>query len=47
MSDFDIPNEVRERTGDQHDELRLFKPPFEFDLHPYVREYLVDTGVVG
>ena len=32
---------------EQHTELRSFTPPFEFDLHPYVRDYLVDAGVVG
>ena len=30
----------------QHTELRSFSPPFEFELHPYVREYLVDAGVL-
>jgi len=30
----------------QHAELRSVSPPFEFDLHPSVREYLVDAGVL-
>jgi len=29
---------------DQHEELRLFEPPFERAFHPYVRAYLADAG---
>jgi len=32
---------------DQHDGLRVFSPPFDgIDLHPYVRAYLADAGVL-
>jgi colanic acid biosynthesis protein WcaH len=30
---------------DQHEELRLFRPPFEREFHPYVRAYLADAGL--
>jgi len=30
---------------DQHADLQVFHPPFaDLDLHPYVRQYLVDAG---
>lgn len=33
---------------DQHDALEWFDPPFEgLELHPYVRQYLVDAGLLG
>jgi len=31
---------------DQHADLRVFEPPIEIELHPYVREYLGDAGVL-
>ena len=31
---------------DQHADLQVFEPPFEIDLHPYVRQYLEDAGVM-
>ncbi len=31
---------------DQHDELRLFEPPFERTLHPYVQAYLADAALL-
>lgn len=32
----------------QHDALRTFAPPFDgLDLHPYVRAYLADAGLVA
>jgi colanic acid biosynthesis protein WcaH len=31
---------------DQHAQLRVFEPPFELDLHPYVATYLEDAGVI-
>lgn len=32
---------------DQHDALRTFAPPFDgIDLHPYVRAYLADAGLI-
>jgi len=31
---------------DQHEELRLFEPPFEQEFHPYVRAYLDDAGLL-
>ncbi|MFB6101241.1 MAG: GDP-mannose mannosyl hydrolase [Haloplanus sp.] len=30
---------------DQHAELRIFEPPFDADLHPYVEAYLRDAGL--
>lgn len=33
---------------DQHDALRTFAPPVEdVDLHPYVRAYLADAGILA
>jgi colanic acid biosynthesis protein WcaH len=29
---------------DQHEELRLFRPPFDREFHPYVQAYLADAG---
>jgi colanic acid biosynthesis protein WcaH len=35
-------------TDTQHADLRWFEPPFEsIDLHPYVRKYLVDAGLLA
>jgi colanic acid biosynthesis protein WcaH len=31
---------------DQHADVGVFAPPFPFELHPYVRAYLVDAGVI-
>jgi len=30
---------------DQHADLRVFEPPIEIELHPYVREYLEAAGL--
>ena len=36
------------RPDDQHETFEWFEPPFEgLDLHPYVRAYLADAGLVG
>ncbi|MDX1747289.1 MAG: NUDIX domain-containing protein [Halobacteriales archaeon] len=34
------------RTDDQHGAFEWFDPPVEFDLHPYVRDYLADAGML-
>ena len=35
------------RPDDQHAEIRTFQPPFDgLDLHPYIREYLRDAGLL-
>jgi len=38
------PRADRLDPDDQHDELRVFEPPFP-DFHPYVEAYLRDAGV--
>jgi colanic acid biosynthesis protein WcaH len=38
------PESARFSPDDQHDDLRVFEPPFP-DLHPYVEAYLRDAGL--
>lgn len=44
---FEVTTEEEELApDDQHADLRIFEPPIEIELHPYVREYLEDAGVL-
>jgi len=33
------------RADEQHSAVRVFEPPLEIDLHPYVAAYLDDAGI--
>lgn len=35
---------VEFHADDQHSSVRVFSPPFQIDLHPYVEAYLRDAG---
>lgn len=45
---FEVRTDDRTLTpDDQHADIRVFEPPLEIDLHPYVHDYLEDAGVLA